>query len=565
MNFKNLYPRKYLSFALLSSTLLACGPKLDEIIIPPLEDYAVGIPILNGDVGFKQLLSQQDVDNVVVENDTIFFSFTDTMEVASTDDIVKAFGSTNTDDFFSIDFPNPITGVSVPFPAGGVSLGFTTDPSNCAGADYCIELQNEIASVSYLRFEEGNMIVEYSGNAGDQFTMSLSNVLRNGTSTTLTETNTILASSAGADIRTAIDLASIEFDMSQTPTLTLTLVDGSGTASGSLSSISLSRSNATDRLKLLFPSGLSDASFDIPNETVDTDYLSDIFPAGADIAFANPTINFQFNNPIGATVGLDLGSGSTGGMIAITENSTIPVSFNSNKNDADNVVGCSQVINVSPAVDFDDPTITSKFMCDAGAILSARPTQIQFGGQASYDVPPGSEIFFSNEDHVQAVFSTRLPLHIGFTGMTYNSGSSMDLDFSSEIQDINVATLRTQVNNRLPISGSMILTTKTSENGSITAVIPVNGGQLGNSLIEAATTDANGENAQETENYLETSLTQEQVQAILNAGYIDIAFGLQADADTTNSTLDPVLILDSQTMTLEMGLLLNATIDPDSE
>ncbi|OHX66226.1 hypothetical protein NH26_07610 [Flammeovirga pacifica] len=537
--------------------MYACGPTLDEIVVPPIENYKVGVPILDGDISFTDLIPEDELSDLEIADDSsMYFEFDTAIVIATTDDLVGAFGSGGTDDFFSVDFPNPITGVSLPIPSQGVTLKFTSDASTCTSTPLpCVELQNDVSQVSYIRFMQGTMDVDYNVNAGETFTMVLSNITGPNGETSLTVTQGSSQTSA------SISLVNVEFQLSDTPTLTMSVTDASGnpSSSGTLTDIGMSTDNNADRLRVLFPSGLSSAGFDIPQESIETDYLTEIFPDGAEITFQDPLINFDFDNPIGTGVSIDLSV--NGGVEAVTPNGNLPLSFTGSIADTGTVSQCSQIITVAAATDFDNAARTNKFMCNASNIMSNRPTEMRFAGRANYNVGAGDEVFFTNDDSVKAYFTTRIPLHIGFSGMTYTSGSDLNLDFSSELDDVNSAILRSKVDNGLPVDGTLKFYIKNRERGRTIDSIIVNGNQDGQQVIKSAIVDDNGVVIESKEQYLETQLTGDQVRTLLNAGYLDISFDLVGDADSTTDYPDPVLIKKNQRMNLQMGLLLDATVD----
>ncbi|NLR90295.1 hypothetical protein [Flammeovirga agarivorans] len=567
MKKNNLSSRSFSSAILITSLMLStsCGPEIDEIVVPPIEDYSIGIPILNGGLGFSDLLTEEQMEDVTINGDTMSFSFADTLEIATTEDLVQAFGSSSTDDFFSVDFPDPIDGLggSVPIPAEGVTLQFAKDASDCTPSVLpCIELTNDVAdaTVSYIRYMSGNLVVGYNSlGVNETFNLVLSNI------TTSTGQSSI--SATGVNGLAQIDLTGVEFEMSETPTVTMNVTNSSGTpvASGNLSRITFSSDNEADRVKLFFPNGMADAGFDIPIEDIDTDYLSDIFPEGAQLTFRDPIISFDFDNPLGTAVQFDLSEAQNGGVVAIVGSDEIPVSFTESAADTGNVSSCSQIIDVVPATDFEQPSNTLRYMCDAGNILSQRPTIVRFTGAATYEINNGDEIFFSNNDKVTAIFSTKIPIYMGFTGMNFTSGSDLDLDFNSEIEEINTAVLRSQVNNGIPIDGTLKFVMKESEFGIATDSIIVNGGVEGANLIQSAEVNSDGVVIGESEQYLETPLNEGQVRALLNAGYLDISFGLKADANPDTEVPEPVFISNSQSMDIKMGMLLNGTINFESD
>ncbi|MBB3697820.1 hypothetical protein KMW28_06485 [Flammeovirga yaeyamensis] len=542
-------------------SLNSCGPTLDEIVVPPIDNYKIGVPILDGDITFTDLIPDEETEDIRVADDSsMYFQFDTSIVVATTEDLVGAFGSGGTDDFFSVSFPNPVSGVPVPVPTDGLTLKFTSDAGSCTSTPLpCVELQNDVSQVTYIRFMQGSIDVDYSVNAGEQFVLELRNIIASDGSTTVRTTGTSSESSA------SIDLTDVEFVLTSTPTLYMGVLTSGGQASanGTVSSIAMSSDNSADRLRLIFPSGLGSAGFDIPQESIETDYLGDIFPEGADVTFQDPVINFDFDNPLGTSVSMDLSQ--NGGVNAVSGNSFSPqlqpLSFAGSIADTGTVSQCTQQIDVAAASDFDTPARTNKFMCNAASVMSNRPTEMRFAGRASYNIQAGDEVFFSNTDSVKAYFTTRIPLHIGFTGMDYTSGSDLSLDFSSELDQVNTAILRSKVDNGLPVDGTLKFYIRNRERGLVQDSIVVDGNQDGTQVIKSAAVDDNGVVTGNTEQYLETHLTTDQVRSLLNAGYLDISFSLVGDADSTTAYPDPVLIKKNQRMNIQMGLLLDATVD----
>ncbi|MBD0400395.1 hypothetical protein [Flammeovirga sp. EKP202] len=564
---KKLFSRSGLLALAVPMFFTSCGPEIGELEVPPLEGYKIGIPLINSDseIGFRDLLSEEDLEDLQTDPVTgdIFFAFEDSFDIASTNDLVQAFGSASEDDFFSINFPNPIP-TEIPF-LTPISVGFTADATgNCNGASYCIPLANDIqddVAISYLRFERGGLQVEYRASIGDVITLSMTGVETAQNTNTITVTETVNTTQTTF---ITLPLSNVALDLvNSTPTLSISIEDGGGNPTGFISGIELTPTNTADRVKLLFGSALT-ASLDIPNEEIDTDYLSDIFPEEAQINFKSPTVQFRFNNPIGAGIKIDLGK--NGGIYGENiSGETAPLSFNLDSASAIEGNSCSQAIDVQAATDFDQIEVTNVFACQTAELLNIRPIKLSYAGEASYDLQPGDEVLFAKGAEVKAYFSATIPLYLGFTNMVYESGADADFDFNSEIEAITSAILRSEVTNGLPIGGTLKLTTKESENGRVTSEIFINGGNNENKLIKAAPTTTEGIVTGSSTNYLETNLSEDQVRAILNAGYVDISFELSADADSTTDTPDPVQITTEQTMRFEMGILLEGTINFESE
>ena len=577
MHKRNLLIRSGILGILISALFTSCGPEFNELEIPPIENYKIGLPLIDGDgsVGFMDLLSDEDLEQLQTDPTTgeLYFAFEDSFDIASTDELVQAFGSSSEDDFFSINFPDPINSV----PGGrlpvidDVSVAFTMDASGtCDEADFCIALANDVedeVAISYIRFERGGLQVTYTGNRGDRITLEMTGV-ESPNGDTISETQTVTFSGNNQVI--TLDLTNVALNlMEATPTVSISLVDTDGNPTGFITGIEMTPTNTADRLKLRFGQ-VKEAVIDIPSEEIDTDYLSDIFPEDAVINFKSPTVEFRFNNPVGAGISIDLSENNSVspakrgifGENAQGERSLL--TFTDDEADALEGVSCSQIIDVLGATDFDQPVQTSVYVCESADLLNIRPVKIAYDGQARYSLGVGDEVLFSKGDEVKAYFTAKVPLYIGFTNMVYESGSSLDFEFTSEAEEINKATLRSQVTNSLPIGGSLKLITKETENGDPTAEILINGGN-DSKLIVAAKTSADGKVTESSVNYLETELTEEQVRAILNAGYLDVAFELEADADATTSEPEPVQITTDQTMTFEMGLFLEGTINFESE
>ncbi|KXX72061.1 hypothetical protein [Flammeovirga sp. SJP92] len=564
MYIQKLFSRAGLLALAVAMIFTSCGPDINELVIPPLENYKIGIPLINGNsgVGFRDLLSEEDLEDLQTDPVTgdLYFTFEDSFDIASTNDLVQAFGSASEDDFFSIDFPDPIP-TEIPF-LTPISVGFSADVSGgCEGANYCIPLGNDIqddVTISYLRFERGGLQVDYRATPGDKVVLSISGIESDqGTSITVSETVTSFSTSTITLPLTNVALSL----MGNTPTLSISITDADGDPTGFISGVQLTPTNTADRVKLLFGSQQT-ASLDIPMEEIDTDYLSDVFPEDAQINFKSPTVQFRFNNPIGAGISIDLSE--NGGIYGENKSGVrAPLNFNSDSTDAIEGTSCSQLINVNPATSFDEVEVTNVFACETADLLNIRPVKIAYAGEASYNLQSGDEVLFSKGAEVKAYFAARIPLYLGFTDMAFESGSTVDFDLTSEIQSINSAILRSEVTNGLPIEGTLKLTTKTSENGTVTSEIFINGGNDNNKLILAAETSADGIVTGPSTNYLETDLTEDQVRAILNAGYVDISFELAADADPSTATPEPVQITADQKMTIEMGILLEGTIDID--
>ncbi|NME66911.1 hypothetical protein [Flammeovirga aprica] len=567
MHIQKLFSRAGLLALSVPMFFTSCGPELNELEIPPLEGYKIGIPLINGDseIGFRDLLSEEDLKDLQTDPVTgdLFFTFEDSFDIASSDDLAQAFGSVDEDDFYSVTFSDPLNGVELPV-VQDYSFGFVTDQSNCSGQYACISLSNGLKDdivVSYLRFDRGGLEVEFRANAGDIMSLTLTGVeSENGT----TINESMLVQNTGIN-RIVLDLENVALDLNNSiPVLTISLKDQNDSPTGRITGVQLTPTNSADRIRLRFGSALT-AEIDVPREEIDTDYLSDIFPEEAQINFKSPTVEFTFNNPTGAGITIDLGQ--NGGIYG--ENSSgerSPLEFNVDSADA--IAGassCSQVITVLPATSFDEQKVTNVFACETADLLNIRPVKIAYAGQARYNLAAGEEVLFSKGAEVKAYFMAKIPLYLGFTNMAYESGSTTDFDFNSEIQAITSAVLRSKVTNGLPIEGSLKLTTKTSENGAATSEIYIDGGNSSNKLIKAASTSTDGIVTGPSENYLETDLTEDQVRAILNAGYVDISFELAADADPSTTTPEPVQITADQKMRFEMGILLEGTIDLETE
>lgn len=573
--YKNTYLLKHKSILIifLAMFFTSCGPELNEIEIPPIENYKAGIPLFDGGVGFQDLLSEDDLEMLQTDPNTggLFFSIQDSIDIASTEEIVKAFGSTSEEDFFSLQFPNPLEGGSIPGSAN-TTVAFTIDEMGaCSQADFCISLANDIedaVAISYLKFKRGGLQVDYTAQRGDVITLTMDNVEASDGATSISISET--ASFDGTQPPVTLDLTSVILDLNNTPILTLSLTDAQGTPSGTISRIQLTPTNSAEHLKMIFLSG-RDAIIDVPTDQINTDYLSDIFPEDAEVVFSSPTISFNFVNPIGANVNVDLGPNSStnppkNGINAVNNDGlTLPITFSSDSLNSLSGTNCSQVINVMGTVDFNTVTETKVYVCETDDLLNTRPTQIVYDGVASYGITANQEVLFSAGAEVKAYFDVKIPLHIGFSNLSYSSGSELDLNFTSELEKISKAIIRSEITNTLPMGGSLKLTVKESENGATTAEIYLNGNQDGQDLIKAATTDPDGTNAKEVVNYLETSLTEGEIRAVLNAGYLDMSFILKADADPNTTTPEPVVITMDQSMYFKMGIFLESTIKLDLE
>lgn len=569
----NLLIRSGILGIVLSAFFTSCGPEFNELEIPPIENYKLGLPFINGDssVGFADLLSDEDLENLMTDPNTggLFFSFEDSFDIASTEELVQAFGSDDAteESFFNINFPDPIPGV----PGGQlplnspVTLPFSTTGDGCTPANPCIVMRNDTnegeIALSYMRFERGGLQVTYNANDGDVIRVEMRNV-RNGNETTVFVEQTF--SAPNTEQQVVLDLAGVELELTNAASpvqLYVSLTNSSGgSTTGNITGIEMTSGNSTDRVKLLFLQP-KNAVVDVPTETIDTDYLSNIFPEDATLKFAEPSIVFTFNNPLGADIAIDLSENAPTkkGIYGVNiDGVESPMTFSSDEAET----SCSAVIDVTEATTFEAPAETDVYTCNADELLNIRPINIVYDGEARYSLAQDDEVLFAKGAEVKAYFTVKIPLKLGFSNMTFESGSSVDLSFASEVDTINSAVLRSEVINSLPIGGTLKLILKDSEEGEVLAEVIVRD-ENSDKLIEAAKTTADGEVTEASVNKLATTLTEEEVRALLNAGYLDMSFELSADADTDTPDLQPVQIEADQRMTFIMGILINGTIQLD--
>ncbi|ANQ52319.1 hypothetical protein MY04_4984 [Flammeovirga sp. MY04] len=532
--------------------LFGCGPEVDfsNLKTAPIEDYHVGLPLVNGKINFLDFLKEDQKENIKTDEEGhIYFEFTDDIEVANVEDIVEAFGGTNSNNFFKVNFDYSLP-TEVLFPQEGISFEFTEDPSNCVSGN-CLTISNEIGNVSKLEFDKGNLEVLFKGTAGGYITLTLSGSGLNGDETI---TNTTYVSSPNTLETATLPLEGVWINNEKSPTLKIQYFNSNQqAASAYYKEIDFSDDNEIARLEIFFKDGKSVDPVTIPEEQIELNYLKDIFDNGTKVVFGETQISFSFENPIGATGHIDL----TDQLKAVMkDNSTLPVYFSSSLDNTEK----TQILNVERAIDFTTPYVVEEYVYESDDILSEQPKHVSLTGLIQYYVAPGEKVQFSREDLITTHVYGKVPLYVGFNQYVHRSKTNAELDFGIEVLELHKAILRSEMNNEIAVSGNLSLLVYTESDVFPEAVIRIDGNDDQTSILPA-TTDNEGKNASITKNYLETSLTIEQVSALLKSSSIEVVFEMTADADPSTDTLEPVEIKENQSLELISGLYINASID----
>ncbi|OHX64373.1 hypothetical protein [Flammeovirga pacifica] len=519
---------------------------LDDLETAPIDDFHIGLPLVKGKVKFLDFLSEDQKDDINVDEDNnIYFEFSQDVEIASTSQIVTAFGGSSPESFFKVNFDKNFSS-DVLIPSTGINFEIVKNISDCSSIN-CLPISNEIGDVTKLKFSKGALEVHFKGNVGGYLSLSLSATGIDGDETITSKS--YVQDPSKFEVAT-LPLVDIWINNENKPELTIQYFDVNSTPQEAyINEIDMSDDNEIDELEIFFKDGKTADPVTIPYEEIQLDFLSDIFDENVEIKFKETEISLNLENPIGATGIVDM---TDNAKTVNSDGSEMMLFFNDD-------AGKTQILNIEAASGFNTSYALYKKVYQSDQLLSARPTKATFTGKVHYVVPPGQSCQFSHDDKVVATIKGKAPLYIGFDNYISTNKTDVNLDAGINIIELKSAELRTEMNNEIPIGGEFIIHVL-DEDDNISATINVDGNDNKKSIL-AATTDSDGENAQYTPNYLTTMLNMEQVDALLKATAVEISFVMKADGNPDTSELEPVRITYNQELEIISGIYINASIN----
>lgn len=278
-------------------------------------------------------------------------------------------------------------------------------------------------------------------------------------------------------------------------------------------------------------------AFSVSNQPINLDFF-DNFGDG-DVDFSNAKMTITATNDFGFPIGIDLSN-----IVAVGSGSNVALTYDGNGTQANNFI-------IDGVTNFgDSEKITSVTLNSTNSnivnLLKAKPTSINLNvaGTANPESATGNSNFYATSNN-----GLNVELTISFDDVSLNK--SIEFDNGGDLEDVNSMGLSVSVENKIPLSGNVVLVFKNNSNQTLhTETLQA---------FKAANVNASGESdGIAVDSNFSINLDKTEINNISNATKVDVTLTLDLPDGE-----DTVQIKGTDEVTIYIGASVDANFSTE--